>query len=99
MLDLIASTEEVHYDNYRQRAQSGQVGPKFSQLTRRFKDEEDLLRKRFTEQVKQEENRFKQWEAKLLGERDRLNRDLEQVHAVVRQLEAEVNMLERGVRK
>ena len=28
----------------------------------KFKEEEETLRKRFTEQVKQEENRFRQWE-------------------------------------
>jgi septin family protein len=28
----------------------------------KFKEEEEALRKRFTEQVKQEESRFRQWE-------------------------------------
>jgi cell division control protein 12 len=39
------------------------------------------LRKRFTEQVKVEEQRFRTWEQKLIGERDRLNKDLESTHA------------------
>ena len=91
MLDLITLTEQLHYDNYRARYLSGQVGPKNSQLATRFKEEEDGLRRRFTEQVKVEEARFRQWEARLMAERDRLNRDLEQEHATVKQLEAEVD--------
>jgi cell division control protein 12 len=99
MLDLVSSTEEVHYDNYRQRVQSGEVGPKGSQLTTKFKTEEDELRRRFTEQVKQEEQRFRQWEAKLIGERDRLNKDLEADHSSVKQLEIEVESLNRAFRR
>jgi hypothetical protein len=47
----------------------------------KFKEEEENLRKRFTEQVKVEEQRFRQWEQKLISERDRLNKDLEATHA------------------
>ena len=39
----------------------------------KFKEEEENLRTRFTEQVKKEEARFRQWEQKLISERDRLN--------------------------
>lgn len=91
LLDLITLTEQVHYDNYRARYLSGQVGPKNSQLAARFKEEEDALRKRFTEQVKVEEARFRQWEARLMSERDRLNKDLEAEHGAVKALEGEVD--------
>ena len=49
----------------------------------KFKEEEEALRKRFTEQVKMEEARFRQWEQHLIAERDRLNKDLEQAHGSV----------------
>ena len=48
--------------------------PKLTKSTNpKYKDEEEALRKRFTEQVKQEEARFRQWESQLINERDRLN--------------------------
>jgi len=96
MLDLTTSTEEIHYDNYRARFLAGQIGPKSSQLAARFKDEEDSLRKKFTEQVKMEENRFRQWESKLIAERDRLNKDLENEHAYVKALEMELEQYQMG---
>ncbi|KAI7529789.1 hypothetical protein KC343_g14735, partial [Hortaea werneckii] len=46
------------------------------------------------EQVKVEEQRFRQWEQKLIAERDRLNKDLESSHAVIKQLEAEVESMQ-----
>lgn len=59
----------------------------------KFKEEEDNLRKKFTEQVKQEENRFRQWEQQLIAERDRLNKDLEDKHAQIKSLEGELDGL------
>ena len=93
MLDLISTTEEIHYENYRQSQMEsrkpGESKPRKFENPK-FKEEEEALRKRFTEQVKVEENRFRQWEQKLISERDRLNKDLESSHAVIKQLEAEV---------
>jgi cell division control protein 12 len=93
MLDLITSTEEVHYDNYRAKhLENGEINTmKSSQLANKFKDEEELLRRKFTEQVKIEENRFRQWEARLIAERDRLNKDLEAEHTYIKELEGEVD--------
>jgi cell division control protein 12 len=51
------------------------------------------LRKKFTEQVKQEENRFRHWEQQLIAERDRLNKDLEDKHAQIKALEGELDSL------
>lgn len=65
MLDLINTTEETHYENYRQtQMETRKFGePKVKKLDNpKFKEEEELLRKRFTEQVKMEEARFRQWE-------------------------------------
>lgn len=68
MHDLISTTEENHYENYRQT----QMGtrkfgePKFQKYENpKFKDDEDELRLNFTKQVKDEENRFRQWEAQV----------------------------------
>lgn len=65
MLDLITTTEETHYEVYRQtQMETRKFGePKIKKLDNpKFKEEEELLRKRFTEQVKMEEARFRQWE-------------------------------------
>ena len=84
MLDLIHTTEEMHYEAYRAQQMEtrkfGEARPRKLDNPK-FKEEEESLRKRFTEQVKVEENRFRQWESKLIQERDRLNKDLESTHA------------------
>jgi cell division control protein 12 len=65
MLDLISTTEDIHYENYRQQQMEtrkfGEPRVKKSDNPK-FKEEEEALRKRFTEQVKSEESRFRQWE-------------------------------------
>jgi len=99
MLDLISTSEELHYENYRQQQmETRKFGePKVKKLDNpKFKEEEELLRKRFTEQVKAEEARFRAWEQKLIGERDRLNKDLEIAHAAIKQLEAELEAHQSG---
>jgi cell division control protein 12 len=84
MLDLIHTTEEQHYEAYRAQQMEtrkfGEARPRKLDNPK-FKEEEENLRKRFTEQVKVEESRFRQWEQKLISERDRLNKDLEATHA------------------
>ena len=65
MLDLISTTEDIHYENYRQQQmETRKFGePRVKRLDNpKFKEEEENLRKRFTEQVKSEESRFRQWE-------------------------------------
>jgi len=55
MLDLINTTEETHYEAYRQaQMETRKFGePKVKKLDNpKFKEEEEMLRKRFTEQVK-----------------------------------------------
>ncbi|OAA66974.1 Cell division protein GTP binding protein [Niveomyces insectorum RCEF 264] len=97
MLDLIHTTEELHYEAYRAQQMEtrkfGEARPRKLDNPK-FKEEEEALRKRFTEQVKIEEQRFRQWEQKLIGERDRLNKDLEQTHAQIKQLEAELEAMQ-----
>lgn len=65
MLDLITTTEDNHYENYRQaQMETRKFGDPRAQPNEnaKFKEEEESLRKRFTEQVKSEEQRFKLWE-------------------------------------
>jgi cell division control protein 12 len=65
MLDLITTTEDLHYENYRQTQMEtrkfGDPRPKASENAK-FKEEEEALRTRFTDNVKSEENRFRLWE-------------------------------------
>lgn len=101
MLDLMTSTEEYHYENYRQQQmETRKFGePKVKKLDNpRFKEEEEQLRRKFTEQVKLEEGRFRQWEQHLIAERDRLNKDLEMAHSSIKQLEAEIEDLQLAAR-
>ncbi|KAI8977844.1 septin [Trametes punicea] len=99
MLDLISTTEEIHYENYRQAQMEtrkfGEQKPRKVENPK-FKEEEEALRKRFTEQVKAEEARFRQWEQHLIAERDRLNKDLEMAHSAIKALEAELDNLQVG---
>ncbi|KAL8726027.1 MAG: hypothetical protein Q9166_006972 [cf. Caloplaca sp. 2 TL-2023] len=100
MLDLIHTTEEMHYEAYRAQQMEtrkfGEARPRKLDNPK-FKEEEESLRKRFTEQVKVEENRFRQWEQKLISERDRLNKDLESTHAAIKNLEGELEQMQGSI--
>jgi len=102
MLDLIHTTEETHYEAYRasqmETRSFGEQKPRKLDNPK-FREEEEALRKRFTEQVKVEEGRFRAWEQKLIAERDRLNKDLEMSHAVIKQLEQEVEQMAGSVNR
>ncbi|KAH6583746.1 hypothetical protein BASA60_001267 [Batrachochytrium salamandrivorans] len=96
MHDLITSTEAEHYESFRStklttmgRSDDDPVAHAKKSLASKMKEDEEALRKRFTEQVRQEESRFRQWEQKLISERDRLNKDLEEHHKLVKDLEHE----------
>ncbi|KAK3814728.1 MAG: Septin-domain-containing protein [Linnemannia elongata] len=100
MLDLIHSTEETHYENYRRsQMETRKIGEaKVKTVTNpKWKEEEEALRKRFTEQVRLEENRFRSWEQQLIAERDRLNKDLEAEHSHIKALEAELESMQVGL--
>lgn len=101
MLDLIHTTEESHYEAYRAQQMEtrkfGEARPRKLDNPK-FKEEEETLRKRFTEQVKVEEQRFRQWEQKLISERDRLNKDLEATHAAyVLEIPGEMSITDRFI--
>lgn len=96
MLDLVHSTDELHFGAYRSQAittrQPGEVRNR-SQVNPQYKEEEQALRHAFTEQVNVEVSRFNKWEHNLIAERDRLNKDLEDTHAAIRKLQIEVDQL------
>ncbi|GFZ43530.1 Septin [Saitozyma sp. JCM 24511] len=96
MLDLVQSTEENHYEAYRvSQMETRKFGePKVKKVDNpKFREEEELLRKRFTDQVKLEEARFRQWEQHLIAERDRLNKDLEAAHSSIKAIESELEQI------
>ncbi|KAI9218920.1 Septin-domain-containing protein [Blastocladiella britannica] len=96
MLDLIQSTEELHYEQFRATHldASGRLISSSTRKDAKFKEEEDMLRRRFAEQVKSKEAMFRQWEQKLIAERDKLNKDLEHEHSYITALTAEIKALE-----
>lgn len=101
MLDLITNTEDYHYENYRQaQMETRKYGePRVKRFENpRFKEEEEALRRKFTDQVKLEEGRFRQWEQHLIAERDRLNKDLETAHSAIKQLESEIESMQMAAR-
>ena len=96
MLDLITTTEQGHYEEYRtSQMETRSFGEaKTRKLENpKFRMEEEELRRKFTEQVKVEEARFRAWEQRLIAERDRLNKDLEITHTSTKAAEAELDML------
>ncbi|KAJ1546622.1 hypothetical protein HK405_006969 [Cladochytrium tenue] len=106
MHDLISTTEEHHFENFRinkltaeGRSDDDPAVRARKNLEQKMREEEEALRKRFTEQVRMEENRFRQWEQKLISERDRLNLDLETQHKQVKALEEELEELIAARRK
>ncbi|KAI8996879.1 septin [Pilobolus umbonatus] len=101
LIELITSTEDTHYEYYRQQQMSTR---KFGEAkvkkveNPKFREKEEDLRKTFTEKVRNEETRFRQWEQQLINERDRLNKDLENQHAHIKSLEGELDQMYQGGR-
>ncbi|KAK6463165.1 Cdc12 septin [Scheffersomyces coipomensis] len=126
MLDLILSTNEIHFESFRsvklgtnetesngENGENGELKDK-DEVTNengevvkkptakkprrlhnpKFKEEEDALKKFFTEQVKAEEQRFRQWETNIVNERNRLNQDLEELQSQMKTLEDQVKKLQ-----
>lgn len=106
LLDLILTTEEIHYETYRrlrlegannsQEDTSVPLNAPARKLSHnpKYKEEENALKKYFTDQVKAEEQRFRQWEQNIVNERIRLNGDLEEVQNKVKKLEEQVKNLQ-----
>mgnify|MGYP004705778233 CR=1 FL=1 len=103
MLDLIESTHEKcyrkFYSDFKASGKEPGLKKQDHQTNPKFKDEEQQLRKAFTEQVNVEVARFNQWEANLMAERDRLNKDLETKHATIKQLQQLVESMSLQARQ
>ncbi|QEU61302.1 Cdc12 [Kluyveromyces lactis] len=113
LLDLVLSTQELHYETYRrlrleshlngsstdneqgEKSANNFVAAPARKLSHnpKFKEEENALKKYFTDQVKAEEQRFRQWEQNIVNERIKLNGDLEKIQAEVKKLEDQVATL------
>lgn len=102
LLDLVLSTEELHYETYRTlRMENGENNETQGGITTtrklhnpKFKEEENALKKFFTDQVKAEEQRFRQWEQNIVNERNRLNADLDEIQQKVKALDDQVRALQ-----
>ncbi|CEP24269.1 Septin homolog spn4 [Cyberlindnera jadinii] len=101
LLDLIQSTETLHYEAFRtlkmssSESSSGNDSIGYRKYQNpKFKEEENALKKFFTDQVKAEEQRFRQWEQNIVNERNRLNEDLDEIQQKVKQLDEEVRQLQ-----
>ncbi|GEQ69598.1 hypothetical protein JCM33374_g3270 [Metschnikowia sp. JCM 33374] len=108
MLDLVLSTNEIHFETYRSLKlgtlnkeggsdsadEAGGLKKPRRLHNPKFKEEEEALKKFFTEQVKAEEQRFRQWETNIVNERNRLNQDLEDMQSKLKALEEQVKKLQ-----
>ncbi|KAH3674400.1 hypothetical protein WICMUC_003237 [Wickerhamomyces mucosus] len=103
LLDLIISTQKLHFETYRTlRMESGENTETNNGVTTtarklhnpKFKEEENALKKFFTDQVKAEEQRFRQWEQNIVNERNRLNTDLDEIQQKVKALDEQVKALQ-----
>lgn len=75
--DLISTTQEYFYEEYRSQAignggvptlfENGDGVQSKAAFQLKMKQDEAALRKRFAEQVRLEETRFRQWEQKVLN--------------------------------
>jgi len=103
MHDLITTTQDIHYEMYRSNRLKNSadlsIDPSaMSQAREKFetqlKSNEQKFRDRLAEKVKQEDARFRQWEQRLVNERSRLMKNLEQEHQVVKALAKEIELIE-----
>lgn len=100
LLDLITTMEKGHYESFRDRLlekgglSAGMTPEKLKKdLQDKMQKQEEQMRKRFTEQVKQEEVRFHKWEERLRAESEQLSNELDQRRREITALEEEVNTL------
>ncbi|GMF03131.1 unnamed protein product [[Candida] boidinii] len=130
MLDLILSTQELHYESFRSlkmgdltsttnadgttgdkafndedpsssagagavaAAAAAAANKKANESKRstnpKFLEEERKMKRYFAEQLKQEEQRFKQWKQNIFTEKNRLNDDLNNLRSEIKKLEDQI---------
>ncbi|QPG76325.1 Cell division control protein 12 [Brettanomyces nanus] len=109
MLDLIVSTQEIHFETYRRLKMNGEVNTDDSKDTSskrksaerfidnpEFVEEEKRLKRYFAEQLRNEDQRFKQWKQNIHTEKNRLNHDLANLQSDMKKLEEEVKVLKQA---
>lgn len=104
MLDLILSTNEIHYETFRSRMMNTDGDATTAESTTKstdtlstnpqFLEEEKKLKRYFAEQLRNEDQRFKQWKQNIYTEKNRLNHDLAQLQSQMKKLEEEVRILQ-----
>ncbi|KAL1934540.1 hypothetical protein VTP01DRAFT_6722 [Rhizomucor pusillus] len=95
MLDLICTTEDIHYERYRQtQMENLRFGnePALRIQNEKFQHEEQELHERFAEQVRKQELRFKEWEQRLYDERDKLHQELEAERLKLKEMQNELEL-------
>lgn len=106
MLDLILSTQEFHYENYRGHKIKGEADGDSKSIKEsstnnklsenpEFLEEERKLKRYFAEQLRNEDQRFKQWKQNIHTEKNRLNHDLANLQSDMKNLENEVKTLQK----
>lgn len=102
LLNIISSMEQGHYENFRDKTlekgglSAGMTPEKLKKdLQAKMQKQEEQMRKRFTDQVKQEEVRFQEWEERLRAESEKLQQELERTKADLNALEEDVNSLKQ----
>jgi cell division control protein 12 len=106
MLDLILSTNELHYEAFRTKMMnsnssgiddlkksSDKLADKITNNPQ-FAEEEKKLKRYFAEQLRNEDQRFKQWKQNIYTEKNRLNHDLAQLQSQMKKLEEEVRLIQ-----
>eukprot|EP00732_Lithocolla_globosa_P005161 Lithocolla_globosa_v1_NODE_5163_length_1290_cov_80.735223.p1 type:complete len:393 gc:universal NODE_5163_length_1290_cov_80.735223:77-1255(+) len=104
LLDIISTTEDIHYEAFRdtQMAKGGLkegITPEKlkKELEQKCKSREEEMRKKFTEQVKQEESRFHAWEEGLSKQADEQNAYLDKKRQENKELKEEVESLQTAL--
>ncbi|ODV87774.1 hypothetical protein CANARDRAFT_228040 [[Candida] arabinofermentans NRRL YB-2248] len=109
MLDLILSTEELHYETFRTLKMqdsnniNGSNNTSNNDITEKkidkfsnnpkFAEEEKKIKRYFAEQLRNEDYRFKQWKQNIHTEKNRLNHDLSTLQTELKTLEEQVKQL------
>lgn len=105
MLDLILSTNEIHYETFRNKMMDSEDINEVNNVDKdklsdkivnnpEFIEAEKRLKRYFAEQLRNEDQRFKQWKQNIHTEKNRLNHDLAQLQSQMKKLEEEVRLLQ-----
>lgn len=89
MLDLITTTQEVHYENYRKT----QLEQHALRLSAQFKNDQDALRTRLQQEFSEQEQRLYAWEMKLRNDEKQFCKDWDRQMEELRELQMQLQSL------